>query len=80
VVVDAFDPALLASNCATKVFDFATIREADLHDFELPLALTVPAPTTVHGLATWFDVLFNGSAAQRWLSTAPGLPTTHWCV
>jgi hypothetical protein len=23
-------------------------------------------------------VLFNGSASQRWLSTAPGLPTTHW--
>jgi len=25
-----------------------------------------------------FDVLFNGSTSQRWLSTAPGLPATHW--
>jgi histone-arginine methyltransferase CARM1 len=23
-------------------------------------------------------VLFNGTSSQRWLSTAPGLPTTHW--
>lgn len=35
-------------------------------------------PCTLHGVATWFDVLFNGSTSQRWLSTAPGLPGTHW--
>jgi hypothetical protein len=35
-------------------------------------------PCTLHGVATWFDVLFNGSTSQRWLSTAPGLPATHW--
>ena len=64
--------------------------------------------TRVHGLACWFDVLFNGrylqifnlyltavfkfslfkismkghfslySSVQRWLTTAPGQPTTHW--
>ncbi|KAI8468281.1 MAG: putative histone-arginine methyltransferase CARM1 [Monoraphidium minutum] len=80
VVVDAFDPSILVSGCATRVFDFATATEADLADIEIPLSLTVaaPPPVTVHGLATWFDVLFNGSATQRWLSTAPGLPTTHW--
>ena len=32
----------------------------------------------VHGIACWFDVLFDGSSVQRWLSTAPGQPTTHW--
>ncbi len=31
-------------------------------------------------MATWFDVLFNGTTTQRWLSTAPGQPTTHWCA
>jgi hypothetical protein len=35
-------------------------------------------PCTLHGVACWFDVLFNGTTSQRWLSTAPGLPTTHW--
>jgi histone-arginine methyltransferase CARM1 len=29
-------------------------------------------------VATWFDVLFDGTTSQRWLSTAPGLPSTHW--
>jgi histone-arginine methyltransferase CARM1 len=56
------------------------MSESELYDIGIPLALTVTAPTTVHGIATWFDVLFNGSVTQRWLSTAPGLPTTHWCV
>jgi hypothetical protein len=79
VVVDAFDPGILVSGCATRVFDFATVSEAELHNIDIPLELTVGTPTTVHGVASWFDVLFNGSAAQRWLSTAPGLPTTHWC-
>ena len=36
------------------------------------------AACNVHGVACWFDVLFDGTASQRWLSTAPGLPTTHW--
>jgi hypothetical protein len=35
-------------------------------------------PPAVHGVASWFDVLFDGSQTQRWLSTAPGLPITHW--
>ena len=29
-------------------------------------------------MAAWFDVLFAGTRATRWLTTAPGLPTTHW--
>ena len=32
----------------------------------------------VHGIAAWFDVLFQGSTIQKYLSTAPGLPVTHW--
>ena len=44
----------------------------------------LPAPAgascQVHGVATWFDVLFDGTTTQRWLSTAPGQPTTHWCA
>lgn len=40
--------------------------------------MQVAVPCTVHGIASWFDVLFDGSQSQRWLSTAPGLPITHW--
>lgn len=80
VVVDAFDSAALASSCATKVFDFGTCPEQSLHNIDVPLQLQVthPGPCTIHGLACWFDVFFHGSQVPVWLSTAPGLPTTHW--
>jgi hypothetical protein len=80
VVVDAFDPHLLVSNAALRTFDFATATEAELLDIAIPLELAVAMPCAVHGLATWFDVLFNGSSVQTCLSTAPGAPTTHWCA
>lgn len=78
VVVDQIPPNVLVSNCATRAFDFTTCTEAELQEFEIPLSLQVAAPCVVHGVATWFDVLFDGSTVQRYLTTAPGLPTTHW--
>jgi type I protein arginine methyltransferase len=78
VVVDAIPPNVLVSNCTSKTFDFSTCTEAELHDIVIPLSLQVAAPCAVHGIAAWFDVLFDGSTIQRELSTAPGLPTTHW--
>ena len=44
----------------------------------VPLRRPSATTTAVHGIASWFDVLFDGSQTQRWLSTAPGLPVTHW--
>jgi histone-arginine methyltransferase CARM1 len=41
VVVDAFDPSVLVSDCATHVLDFASIKEEDLYDINIPLNLTV---------------------------------------
>lgn len=41
VVVDAFDPSVLVSDCATHVFDFSTMQEAELHDIRIPLDLLV---------------------------------------
>ncbi|KAK9816527.1 hypothetical protein WJX72_001569 [[Myrmecia] bisecta] len=78
VVVDAIDPALLVSGCVTKVFDFGTMAEEELYSIRMPLLLQAGSNCMVHGIACWFDVLFDGSTSQRWLSTAPGLPTTHW--
>lgn len=46
--------------------------------FRLGAPSSAAHPCTLHGVATWFDVLFDGSTSQRWLSTAPGLPSTHW--
>ncbi|KAI7843757.1 hypothetical protein COHA_002655 [Chlorella ohadii] len=78
VVVDQIPPNVLVSNCVSKTFDFLTISEQELYEIVIPLSLQVAVPCTVHGIASWFDVLFDGSQTQRWLSTAPGLPVTHW--
>lgn len=78
VVVDQIPSNVLVSNSATHVLDFSTCTEADLTTIRIPLSLQVMAAGTVHGVASWFDVLFDGSQSQRWLSTAPGLPITHW--
>eukprot|EP00955_Chlamydomonas_euryale_P050654 354622-Chlamydomonas_euryale.AAC.7 len=122
VVVDAFDPSVLASDCSTKVdlvlalltcFDpnncyayFHSTKNASaaypgciealngclsvigLCSLEVacPAACCLldtpqvasPGPCVIHGVACWFDVFFNGSKNGIWLSTAPGLPTTHW--
>jgi histone-arginine methyltransferase CARM1 len=78
VVVDQIPPNVLISNTAEHTFDFSTCTESELQDFTIPLSLQVAAPCTIHGIASWFDVLFDGSTVQRYLSTSPGLPVTHW--
>ena len=115
VVVDAVDPACLVSGAETRVVDFGSATAAELARVVVPLRLVMATAGTceVHGVAAWFDVLFDGSGSesasgggggaaaaaedenrfrkkkpkqqpassssrQRWLSTAPGLPTTHW--
>ncbi|KAI8002832.1 putative histone-arginine methyltransferase 1.4 [Camellia lanceoleosa] len=53
------------------------VTEEELYEIDVPLEFEAPVGR-IHGLACWFDVLFDGSTVQRWLSTAPGAPTTHW--
>ncbi|ESW26278.1 hypothetical protein PHAVU_003G105500 [Phaseolus vulgaris] len=77
-VVDAFDPRLLIAPSIFHVIDFSKIKEEELYEIDIPLKFVASVGTRVHGLACWFDVLFNGSTVQRWLTTAPGSPTTHW--
>ena len=76
--MQAIPPNVLISNCASKAFDFSSCNEEELEDIEIPISLQVAAPCVVHGIASWFDVLFDGTTNPRYLSTAPGLPTTHW--
>ncbi|KAG6617953.1 hypothetical protein I3842_Q139900 [Carya illinoinensis] len=77
-VVDAFDPRLLVAPPIFHVIDFLKIKEEDLYEIDIPLRFISSVGTRVHGLACWFDVLFDGSTVPRWLTTAPGAPTTHW--
>jgi histone-arginine methyltransferase CARM1 len=78
VVVDQIPPNVLVSNSTLHKIDFSTCKEEELHSFEIPLSLQVGRACTVHGIAAWFDVSFDGTSCQRILSTAPGMPVTHW--
>ncbi|CAJ1963401.1 unnamed protein product [Sphenostylis stenocarpa] len=77
-VVDAFDPRLLIAAPMFHVIDFTKIKEEELYEIDIPLRFVANVGARLHGLACWFDVLFNGSTTRRWLTTAPGSPTTHW--
>ncbi|KAL3321431.1 hypothetical protein AABB24_039187 [Solanum stoloniferum] len=77
-VVDAFDSRLLVAPAVSHVINFSSVKEEDLYEIDVPLRFLSTVSTRIHGLACWFDVLFNGSTVQRWLTTAPGAPTTHW--
>ncbi|KAK2991981.1 hypothetical protein RJ640_014842 [Escallonia rubra] len=77
-VVDAFDPRLLVAPAISHVINFSSVKEEDLYEIDIPLKFISSVGTRIHGLACWFDVLFNGSTVPRWLTTAPGAPTTHW--
>ncbi|KAL2506895.1 putative histone-arginine methyltransferase 1.4 [Abeliophyllum distichum] len=77
-VVDAFDPRLLVAPAMSHTIDFTSTKEEELYEIDIPLKFVASVGSRVHGLACWFDVLFNGSTIQRWLTTAPGAPTTHW--
>ncbi|KNC71450.1 hypothetical protein SARC_16010, partial [Sphaeroforma arctica JP610] len=58
--------------------DFLTCSEEDLFEIKMPIHLKHDKPATIHGIAYWFDVIFDGSHKPTWLSTAPYSPLTHW--
>ena len=35
-------------------------------------------PALLHGIASWFDITFDGSSASVKLDTSPSAPGTHW--
>ena len=80
-VVGYVDAASLLAPAATAAtIDFATAAPAS---FALVTAAfdVVAAKTGVcHGLATWFNVTFPGSAQKVVLQTGPSSPGTHWCA
>jgi histone-arginine methyltransferase CARM1 len=50
----------------------------DLLKFSVNLKFKISKACVVHGIATWFDTVFNGSTHQVVLSTNPRNSTTHW--
>lgn len=61
----------VCTKCGIIVFHF---QEEDLYEIDIPLSFVSSVGTRVHGLACWFDVLFNGRSVYFGL-----LVLFFWC-
>lgn len=43
---------------------YLVFQEEELYEIDIPLNFVASVGTRVHGLACWFDVLFNGRYSQ----------------
>jgi type I protein arginine methyltransferase len=43
-------------------------QEEELYEIDIPLSFIATVGTRVHGLACWFDVLFNGRSVNFMVS------------
>eukprot|EP00913_Durusdinium_trenchii_P034073 g31892.t1 len=68
-------PFLLLS---VQVFKPDSVEALALRLYEEPFELRVLRQDFIHALVVWFDVHFDASATATVLTTAPGMPDTHW--
>jgi len=60
-VVDAIDPSVIVSQCASKTFDFGSITDPELINFTIPLQLQIGMPSkeaqgcALNGSMNWID-------------------------
>jgi len=72
------EPKSLVAPPSVRAFDFERMPLAELARITLPVAFAAEREATVHGLAGWFEVAFEGSTERVVLSTAPHSVETHW--
>lgn len=77
-IVDYVNPDCLVAKAHTIRFDFMTISVESLHKIDMPFDFEINQPCLIHGVAGWFDAIFEGSQSSVVLSTAPWCPGTHW--
>jgi len=77
-IVDNFDVRICLAKPIKFSVDYLQAKEEDLYKMNIPLSFQMTTTAVIHGLAFWFDVSFDGSCSQVWLSTSPTQPLTHW--
>jgi histone-arginine methyltransferase CARM1 len=77
-IVGPVDLNILMANPSKHEIDFLTVDPEDYGQIEFEVNYEATATGLVHGLAGWFDVLFEGSVYQGHLTTAPSAAATHW--
>eukprot|EP01135_Chromosphaera_perkinsii_P007646 Nk52_evm102s914 gene=Nk52_evmTU102s914 len=85
-VVDAFDSRILLSTTVAHYINFQEVTAKYFEKVEIPMSFVISNPSTIHGIALWFDVLFTNNPSENKtklksdvrLSTGPFTPPTHW--
>jgi histone-arginine methyltransferase CARM1 len=78
-VVGYFDPSILISaDFCSHSMDFHSVTLEEMQTIEIPFTFVINKTSILHGIASWFDVDFNGSTAVIKLSTSPSSAATHW--
>ncbi|CAF3627482.1 unnamed protein product [Rotaria sordida] len=77
-LVDNFDIRICLATPIKYSVNYLHATEEDLYEINIPLSFEMTTAAVVHGLAFWFDILFDGTSSQVWLSTSPTQPLTHW--
>ncbi len=66
-----FPGQCLLSVSSDYVIDFASITQAELREFTVPVEWSFANAAIVHGLGGWFDLHFNSQSSARTTRTLP---------
>ena len=75
-IVDYIDPRCLVGQPIVTRFDFQTCTVEELQNIIIPFDFEINQACLVHGIAGWFDAVFEGSNKTVTLSTHPSCPGT----
>jgi len=73
-----FHPDQLKAQPVLQDWDLRTLRSEELANFKLEFNFQSQETCVLHGVATWFEVYFEGTDCTVMLSTSPWDTLTHW--
>lgn len=76
--IGSVSPRSLMATPSATAFDFRTMPLDSLAEIRLGFEFCATRSGSIHGIAGWFDVSFDGSQECVRLTTGPDGPQTHW--
>ena len=78
-IVGYFDPKILLSNdFVTHEINFGKVTLEEMRKIRVNFKFKINRTELMHGIASWFDVDFNGKQLSHKLCTGPFSAGTHW--
>ena len=77
-IVDCVDDKYIVSTVDTFIeFDLNTVKKEDL-EYSTTYSIRMKRDDAIHGVVTWFDIIFGGMKNEVRFSTGPFSEYTHW--